>query len=191
VPQFYAGEAPRRSTSSLDPIHVRVLIVALVIVAFPAFAADFRGSELGRPCDSVSKRELALGSKEVGDLSSTNQHRFTGRAFDRGALITYLCKNGSLTLVDLHFGPYVYDSAVADYRAVYATLSQEYGTPIYKHAYDQTEQDDEQLPRDGRKPGRFIASWEGPGFHIKLALWVVGDRVSPNWQVFAVFTSEK
>jgi hypothetical protein len=182
------GEASRRSTSSLDPIHVRVLIVALAIVAAPAFAADFRGSELGGSCDSVSKREQALGSKEIGDLSSTNQHRFTGRAFDRDALITYLCKNDSLALIDLHLGPYNYHSAVAGYRAAYAALSERYGTPFSQHAYDQTEPNDQLPPQDGGKPGRFAAYWEGPGFHSKLTLWVVGDRAGPNWQVFAVFT---
>ena len=86
----------------------------------PAKAANFRGTELGSPCASIPERERLLGSKELGDVSLTNQHRFTGRAFDRNVTITYLCKDGAFILGDLHFQRHQYNDVVADFHAAYA-----------------------------------------------------------------------
>jgi hypothetical protein len=79
---------------------VRTLIFMLAVLASPAMAIDFRGSELGGTCSSISERESTLGSREIGDPSRQEQHRFTGRVFGRDVLITYLCKDGSLALGD-------------------------------------------------------------------------------------------
>jgi hypothetical protein len=170
-------------------MQTRILIFALAILASPAMAIDFRGSEFGGPCSSISEREHALGSREMGDPSSHDQHRFTGRVFGRDVLITYLCKDGSLALGDYHFSRHLFADAVPDFDAAYTYLSATYGAPFFQYSSDQKGLDDETLlPRAGDKPKTYSASWKGSGFHANLALVVLGDRAGPNWQAFVVFT---
>jgi hypothetical protein len=169
-------------------VGIRTQIAALAILASPAIAADFRGSELGGPCSSISERERALGSKELGDPSLLDQHRFAGRVFDRGVSITYLCKDGALALGDYHFTLHVYDDAVSDFDASYAWLTATYGAAFIEYPSDQKNWNDIQFPRAGNEPRGYQASWRGPGFHASLALHATGDRAGPNWQVIVVVT---
>jgi len=150
--------------------------------------ADFRGSELGGPCSSISEREQVLGSKETGDLSRLDYHRFRGRVFDRDVVITYLCNDGSLTLGDYHFSLHLFDDAVSDFDAAYTWLSATYGVPFVEYPSNQRDWGDKQFPRAGDEPKGYNASWRGQEFHASISLVAVGDRAGPNWHVFVVVT---
>jgi hypothetical protein len=176
--------------SSGNRSKVRAIILSLAILASPTVAADFRGSELGGPCGSISEHELALGSKELGDPSLVNQHRFSGHAFYRDLYITYLCKDGLLAIGDLHTALHVYDDAVSDFDAVYSGLTAMYGAPYYEHSSDPKKLDDTQFPRVGGEPREYQAAWRGKGFHANLALHTQKDRTGPNWVVVVVFAPE-
>jgi hypothetical protein len=167
---------------------MRAHIVAFAFVAAPAMAADFRGSDFGSPCNLIPQREQVLGSKETGDASSSNAnaHRFAGLAFDRDAVITYLCKDGSLALADLHFPRKSYGDAVADFHAVYAMLISTYGAPVIEYSADRGGSDGKQLPMEGAAPKTYLASWRAPRFRATLNLTVLGERDGPNWQAFVV-----
>ena len=95
---------------------MRALVIALTILASPASAAEFRGSELGGQCALVHRHEAALRSVEIAHGSQEEQHRFAGLAFDRHATITYLCKEGQLTLIDDHFQKGAYDDVIPEFR---------------------------------------------------------------------------
>jgi hypothetical protein len=164
--------------------------MSLAILASPGIAADFRGSELGGPCNSISERELALGSRELGDPSLLNQHRFSGRAFHRDVIITYLCKDGLLALVNVGIAPRVYDDAVSDFDAIYADLTAMYGSPYVEHSLDPKSFAENLVPRVGGKPGGYSAMWKGKGLHVSVALHVVADHGGQDWVVFAVFTPQ-
>jgi hypothetical protein len=166
----------------------RALILSFAILASPALAADFRGSELGGSCGAISEHELALGSKELGDPSLVNQHRFSGHAFYRDVYITYLCKDGLLLIGDLHTARHTYDDAVADFDAVYAGLTAMYGAPFYEFSSDLKNLGDSQYPRVGSEPRDYHAAWRGSGFHATLVLHAEKDGTGPNWVVVVVFT---
>jgi len=178
----------RELTSSGNRSKGRALFMLSAMLAPPVIAADFRGSELGGPCSSISERELALGSKELGDPSLLDQHRFSGHAFNRDVYITYLCKDGHLALGDLHTARHVYDEAVFDFDAVYTGLTAMYGAPFIEYSSDQKISEDAQLPRVGSEPREYQAAWKGKGFHASLALHAAEDRTGPNWLVVVVFT---
>jgi hypothetical protein len=165
---------------------MRAHIVALAFLASPAMAADFRGSDFGSPCNFIPQREQALGSKETGGMSSANAHRFVGLAFDREVVITYLCKDGSLVLGDLHFPRKIYGDAVADFHAVYAMLISTYGAPFIANSADRDGSDDKRLPMVGAEPKTYLASWRAPRFRATLNLTVLGERAGPNWQTSVV-----
>src|SRR5258708_38284109 len=167
----------------------RALILSFAILASPAVAADFRGSELGGSCGAISEHELALGSKELGDPSLVNQHRFSGHAFYRDVYITYLCKDGVLLIGDLHTARHTYDDAVSDFDAVYAGLTAMYGAPSYEHASDPKNLGDSLYPRVGSEPREYQAAWRGSGFLANLALHAEKEGTGPNWVVVVVFAS--
>ena len=54
---------------SRNRIKARYLFILSAMLASPVIAAEFRGSELGGPCNTISEHELALGSKELWDPS--------------------------------------------------------------------------------------------------------------------------
>jgi hypothetical protein len=168
----------------------RALIVTFTVLGSPAIAADFRGSEIGGSCTSISEHEIALGSTELGDPNLVNQHRFSGRAFNRDVFVTYLCKDGLLALVDLRVAPHVYDDAASDFNDIYTGLTTMYGAPYLENALDQKVLAEAQLPRAGGKPSGYQAMWKGKGFHVSLALHAVADHDGSNWFAFAVVTPE-
>ena len=167
----------------------RALIVTFAVLGSPAIAADVRGSEIGGSCTSISEHEIALGSTELEDPKLVDQHRFSGRAFNRDVFITYLCKDGLLALVDLRVAPHVYDDAASDFDDLYTGLTTMYGAPYLEDALDHEILVEAQLPRAGGKPSGYQAMWKGKEFHVSLALHAVADRAGSNWLVFAVFTS--
>jgi hypothetical protein len=160
---------------------MRALVIALSILASPSIAAEFRGSELGGQCALVDEHEAALRSVEVAHGSHEEQHRFAGLAFDRHATITYLCKEGQITLIDVRFSQGPYDDVIPEFRAVYSNLSAMYGTPFHEIG------DRETIVR-GASPRRYTALWEGSGVHVKFALAPVPDRSSSNWLVVVTVT---
>jgi len=167
---------------------MRAHLGALAFVAASAMAADFRGSDFGTPCNLIPQREQALGSKEAVGTSSpnANAHIFAGRAFDRDAVITYLCKEGWLALADLHFPRKIYGDAVADFHAVYVMLMSNYGAPSIEYSADRKDSDDRQLPMEGAEPRTYLASWRAPRFRATLNLTVLGERDGPNWQASVI-----
>jgi hypothetical protein len=160
---------------------MRAFVIALSFFASPAIAAEFRGSELGGQCALVHEHEAALRSVEVAHGSQDEQHIFAGLAFDRHATITYLCKEGLITLISVRFPQGPYDDVIPEFGAVYSSLSAIYGVPSYEIG------DRETIVR-GTSPKRYTASWEGLGLHVKFALAPVPDRDSPNWLVVIVVT---
>jgi hypothetical protein len=157
---------------------VRPLFILLsAMFASPVIAADFRGSELGGPCSSISEHELALGSKELGDPSLVDQHRFSGHAFSR-----------DVVLGDLHTAQHDYDEAALDFDAVYTGLTAIYGAPFIEHSSDQKISEDAQLPRVRSEPRAYQAAWKGDGFHASLALHAADDRTGPKWLVVVILT---
>ena len=173
---------------SRNRIKARHLLILSAMLASPVIAADFRGSELGGPCNTISEHELALGSKELGDPSLVDQHRFSGHAFSRDVYITYLRKDGHLALGDLHTARHDYDEAALDFDAVYTGLTAMYGTPFIEHSSDQKISEDAQLPRAGSEPRAYQAAWKGKGFRVSLDLHAAEDRTGPNWLLVVIFT---
>jgi hypothetical protein len=160
---------------------MRALVIALSVLASHAGAAEFRGSELGGQCALVHEHEAALRSVEVAHGSQEEQHRFAGLVFDRHATITYLCKEGLITLIDVHFPQGPYDNVIPEFRAIYSNLSAMYGASLYEIG------DRETIVR-GASPRRYTALWEGLGVHVKFALAPVPDRDSSNWLVVVIVT---
>ena len=113
---------------------MRALVIALTILASPASAAEFRGSELGGQCALVHEHEAALRSVEVAHGSQEEQHRFAGLAFDRHATITYLCKEGQITLIDVHFPQGSYDMSFQNFVASIQIFRLCTGCPFMKSA---------------------------------------------------------
>ena len=100
-------------------------------------------------------------------------------------VITYLCKDGHLSLVDLRVAPHVYDDAASDFADIYTWLTSMYAAPYLEMSLDPAKS---QFPRAGGQPQTYQAMWKGDGFHVSLAVHAIGDQTGPNWLTFAVFT---
>lgn len=167
-------------------VHIRALFISLAMLTSPLIAADFRGSELGGPCSSISDHELSLGSRELGNPSLENQHRFFGRAFDRDVTIIYLCKDGILKVVDLRPAPQSTDdpSPSSNFDVLYLGLTSIYGAPAFEVSNPSVSVNTGH-PRAGDSPREYEAFWKGNGYRVHLTLHAVHG---PYWAVFAVIT---
>ena len=171
---------------------MRTLAVSLLLLASPAFSADFRGTAFGSSCESVDAREKSLGSEHAAwNKSGPDFHTYKGRVFDRDAYILYLCKGGVLSIGDYHFPKRKYEDAVADFLAAYGHFSSAYGSPFTEDSEGQKDMYVPLFPSAGSTERKeYHASWKADGLYIHVDLLLDGDRAGPNWLAMVVMSPQ-
>lgn len=177
---------------------MRIALLAPLIIAVPAGAADFRGTAFGGPCAAIPDREAALGSslkdqqQTKADSHTITWFKFTGKAFQHDVEITYLCSDGQLNSGGYVFGQSTYDQALNDFLAAYGQLVAQLGPPL-----SQVEDGKSISPTldlttlEMPEPITYSASWASAGFYPNLSLLVDGGYEGAGWHVVYTFSKER
>ena len=158
--------------------HRRKSIIAALVLAWPAGAADFRALDFGAPCDSIRAFEASQGSAPLpaeampgGELIA-----FEGRAFEREASIVYLCIGNRLTAGRYYLPPEPFEQVVASFGEVRGALTAAHGEPFLDTSPREADPD----------PIKYAAAWRTPRVRVSLSLVPRRGAAPGDWQVFVM-----
>jgi hypothetical protein len=179
--QTIGATTPEHCSLRLVPSKVFIkapsLVAALLAIASPVVAGDFRGTVFGTPCAGANEREAALGSEKITPFAA-NVLSFKGTAFGRDVIITYVCESKDLVLGLYLFPMHDYADAAADYQAAYAAFLSSDGPPSPVFPTDTAT-----LPlADAVAPKELSASWSVYKLVIHAHLTPSGDGSKHNWR---------
>jgi hypothetical protein len=168
----------------------RIAIVTSVLLASPAHAADFRGSDLGSPCDSIKANEEAQNSTLIPWTPSEKEgfFAFKGRAFDREVTVLYLCYKGILRTGNYYFPLEPFDDALSSFKSVYESLTLTHGVPVLDNTPWQKDADPRWVSSD---PHRYYVTWHTPRVRTTIAVMPGHDNLDSTWHVFVIFSQNE
>lgn len=165
------------------------ILIATVLSAAPATAADFRVLDFAASCGQVASFESARGSSALdGRLPSGYQFAFRTREMDRDAVAVYACRD------DRFFrGGYLFDAAdAADatklYVALKRRLSSELGAPYYDFASKEHRKKMSDVGATLAQADTQVAFWNAKNSEAHLSVaQPSGDR---GWRVSLSYTAK-
>jgi hypothetical protein len=167
--------------------------IAVILIAAPADAADFRTLDLGAPCDAAPAREQARGSVAIPwkKIPGADVYAFTGRDYDRDLVVMYFCPQGTLFSGNYFFPIEQPEKAVTSYRGVYDLLIAVYGAPFVDNTPWQvggSTKDERVINPD---PWMYMTAWRTPRLNINMAITQGQESEGPGWRVFVVISRLK
>lgn len=167
--------------------------LAVILVAAPVSAADFRALDLGATCGGVNARELARGSIPIPwqKVEGADAYAFSARDFGRDLTLVYFCPKGVLFSGNYLFPVEQLQEASTSYHNAYDLLVSRYGAPFV----DNTPWQVRRSPSEARKhqrstispdPRKYMTAWKSSRVFVTMNMMPSHQSEHRGWRVFVV-----
>lgn len=167
-------------------------LLAVILVAAPVSAADFRALDLGATCDGVKAREQARGSISIPwkKIAGADAYAFRARDFGRDLILVYFCPKGVLFSGNYLFPVEHLQEASTSYHNAYDLLVSRYGAPFFDNTPWQVGRSTSEVQKRQRfislDPRKYMTAWKTQRVFVTMDMMPSRQSERRGWRAFVV-----